>query len=148
VKDSFQVNVRPSNRLIWWTLAVVAVSWLHDLDHVRQVRDVEVGVSLIGLVGVIGNLVTLGLVIARHPLGPLAAVVLGFATAAGFVAVHMLPDWGPLSDGYPDLPVDGISWTIAIIPILVGLGLGVAGLRELRAGRSHPARVEAPAGPS
>jgi hypothetical protein len=125
--------------LTWWTLAVVAVSWLHDLDHVRQVRDVEAGVSLIGLIGVLGNLVTLALVITRHSLAPLAAVVLGFATAIGFIAVHVLPDWGPLSDGYPDLPVDAASWAIAIIPIFAGLGLGMAGLRELRSRRSRSA---------
>ena len=125
-------GTRQSNRLMWWTLAVVAVTWLHDLDHVRQIRDVEPGVGLIGLVGVIANLVALALVMGRHALAPLAAVVLGLGTAVGFLAVHVLPDWGPLSDGYPDLPVDATSWAIAILPIFIGLGLGVTGLAEMR----------------
>ncbi len=136
-----ELSGRQSNRLIWWTLAVVAVSWLHDLDHVRQVRDVEGGVAFIGLIGVIANLATLALVITRHAFAPFAAIVLGLGTVIGFLAVHILPDWGPLSDGYPDLPVDTASWAIAIVPIFLGVGLGIVGLRELRArsGRAEPA---------
>ena len=122
----------PANRLVWPALALTAATWLHDLDHVRQVREVEGPVALIGLLGVVSTLLALGLAIARHPLAPLAAIVVGFGTVVGFVGVHVLPDWGSLSDGYPDLPVDGISWTAAIVPIFIGLWVGIAGLRAAR----------------
>ena len=125
-----------ANRLIWPNFALTTMAWLHDLDHARQVREVEPLVALLGLVGVFSTLVALGLAIARHALAPLASIVVGFGTAIGFFAVHVLPDWGPLADGYPDLPVDAISWIAAIIPIFVGIWVGVAGLR---ASRERPA---------
>ncbi len=122
----------PVNRLVWPNVALTAAAWFHDLDHARQVREVEGPVALLGLLGVVTTLLALGLAIARHPLAPLASVVVGFGTIVGFVAVHLLPDWGPLSDGYPDIPVDAISWVAAIVPIVVGFWVGVAGLRAMR----------------
>jgi hypothetical protein len=116
-------------RLIWANLALLALVWLHDLDHVRQVREIEGGVGAIGLLGVTVTIVSLALAIAGHRLAPLAAMAVGFGTAIGFVLVHLIPDWGPLSDGYPDLAVDGISWAIAILPIPFALRLGLEGLR-------------------
>jgi len=122
----------PANRLVWPILALTSVAWFHDLDHVRQVRDVEPGVALLGVLGIVGTLLALALSIARHVLAPLASILVGFGTAIGFFAVHVLPDWGPLSDGYPDLPVDVTSWIAAVVPILVGAWVGVAGLRAAR----------------
>ncbi len=122
----------PANRLVWPNVALTAAVWLHDLDHVRQVREVEGPVALIGLLGVVTTLLSLSLAIARHSLAPLASIVVGFGTVIGFVAVHVVPDWGPLSDGYPDISVDAISWVAAVIPILVGLWVGIAGLRATR----------------
>ncbi len=123
-----------ANRLVWPNLALVTTAWLHDLDHVRQVREVESGVAFLGLLAVVSTLLALALAIARHPLAPLAAIVVGFGTAIGFLAVHVLPDWGPLSDGYPDLPVDATSWIAAIVPIVVGIWVGIAGVRAAREG--------------
>jgi hypothetical protein len=65
-------------------------------------------------------------------MAPLAAAVVGFANFFGFIAVHVLPDWGPLSDGYPELPVDALSWTIVFVPMAAALWLGLTGLRERR----------------
>ena len=124
-------------QLIWANFALLTLVWLHDLDHVRQAREVEGGVGAIGLLGMTVTLVSLALAVAGHRLAPLAAVVVGFGTALGFVAVHLIPDWGPLSDGYPDLPVDGISWAIAILPIPFAIWLGIRGL----AARRSPARA-------
>jgi hypothetical protein len=134
---------RPDNadrrRLIWVNMALLTLVWLHDLDHVRQVREVESAVGGIGLLGVVATITSLALAIAGHRLAPLAAVVVGFGTAIGFVLVHVLPDWGPLSDGYPDLAVDGISWAIAILPIPFALWLGFTGLSALRRPAAAPA---------
>lgn len=123
-----------ANRLVWPNVALTAVAWVHDLDHVRQARDVESLVGLLGIAGVVATILSLALAIARHPFAPLASIVVGFGTAIGFVAVHVLPDWGPLSDGYPDLPVDVASWIAAIVPILVGTWVGIAGVRAAREG--------------
>ena len=121
-----------SKQLMWASLALLASIVLHDLDHLRQGRSVEPLVVGIGVLGDIAIITTVALVIRRHPLAPLAAILVGFANFFGFIAVHVLPDWGPLSDGYPGLPVDGLSWAIVFIPMAAGLWLGLSGLRSRR----------------
>jgi hypothetical protein len=108
---------------------------LHDLDHIRQSRSIELLVVALGAVGNIAAITAVALAIRGSRLAPLAAVVVGFATFLGFIAVHLIPDWGPLSDGYPDLPVDGLSWAIVFVPMAVALWLGLTGLSVLRSGR-------------
>jgi hypothetical protein len=124
---------RSPNRLLWPNVLLVATVLLHDLDHVRQGRDIEPAVIGIGIVGDVVALTSLALAIARHPLAPTAAVLVGFGTALGFLVLHILPDWGPLSQGYPGTPVDALSWAAAIVPIFVAGWLGFAGLRATRA---------------
>ena len=119
-------------RLTWAALAFLAVLILHDLDHLRQGRSIEPLVVAIGVIGDLATITMVALVIRRHALAPLAATVVGFANFFGFIAVHVVPDWGPLSQGYPDLPVDGLSWTIVFVPIAVALWLGLTGLAQLR----------------
>lgn len=126
---------RKRTRLIWPALALLGVIVLHDLDHLRQGREIEFLVVGIGVIGDIGMITMVALVIRRHRLAPLAATVMGFANFFGFIAVHVVPDWGPLSDGYPDLPVDALSWAIVFVPMAAALWLGLAGLSELRARR-------------
>lgn len=65
----------------------------------------------------------------RHVRTPDAAVIVGFGTALGFVLVHVLPDWGPLADGYPGINVDGISWLIVVGDIAAAAWLGWIGTR-------------------
>jgi H+/gluconate symporter-like permease len=113
---------------------------LHDLDHVRQARGVEGPVIAIGILGDVAILTSLTLAAIRHRAAPMAAVVVGFATAAGFVAVHLVPDWGPLADSYVQAPVDGLAWLAAIVPIPVALVLGFAGLNALRRAREPSVR--------
>jgi hypothetical protein len=123
---------RSPNRLLWPNLLLVATLLLHDLDHVRQGREIEPGVIGIGIFGDVIALASLALAITRHQLASPAAVLVGFGTALGFLAVHVVPDWGPLSQGYPDLPVDALSWAAATVPIFVAAWLGFAGLRAMR----------------
>ena len=120
-------------RLFWASVALLAVVWLHDLDHVRQVRQVEGPVAAIGLLGMAATIISVCLIALGSRWAPAYAALVGFGTAIGFVAVHLVPDWGPLSDGYPDIPVDGVSWAAAIIPIGFALWLGI---EAVRAGRS------------
>lgn len=120
------------------TIALIGVQIGHDLDHVRQSRLPEVPVLVLGGVAYLAAFVTLVLALRRHRLASTAAIAVGFATALGFIAVHVLPDWGPLADGYPGTGADVLSWTVVFIDIGVALWLGLAGLR---AGRLPPFRV-------
>jgi len=122
-------------RLKWASFALLAAIVLHDLDHIRQDRSVEPLVVGIGIIGDIAIITLVVLVMRGHRLAPLAATVIGFANILGFIAVHMVPDWGPLSDGYPDLPVDALSWVLAAIPMAAALWLALGGWVSLRATR-------------
>ncbi len=121
-----------SRPLFWPSLALLVSIVLHDLDHLRQGRSVEPLVVGIGVLGDIAIITTVALVIRRHPLAPLAATLVGFANFFGFIAVHVVPDWGPLSDGYPGLQLDALSWAIVFIPMAAGLWLALSGLRSGR----------------
>lgn len=120
------------SRLLWPAVALLATMLLHDLDHVRQGREIEPAVIGIGVLGDLIAIAAVVLAATRHPFAPAASVLVGFGVSLGFVAVHVLPDWGPLSQGYPGTPVDVVSWVAAIIPILAGVWLGLAGLREMK----------------
>jgi hypothetical protein len=113
-------------------MALLAAVVLHDLDHVRQGRSIEPLVVAIGVIGDIAVITMVALAIRDSRWAPHAAVVVGFGNVLGFIAVHVLPDWGPLSDGYPDLSIDGLSWAIVYIPMAAALWLGVSGLLGLR----------------
>ena len=89
--------------------------------------------TAIGVVGDIAVITMAVLALRGSRLAPPAAILVGFANFFGFIAVHVLPDWGPLSDGYPGLPVDGLSWAIVYIPMATALWLGAVGLSQQRA---------------
>jgi hypothetical protein len=114
-------------------VALLAAVILHDLDHVRQSRSVEPLVVAIGVVGDIAVITMVALAIRGSRWAPQAAVLIGFANFFGFIAVHLIPDWGPLADGYPGLGVDGASWIAVAIPMAAALWLGLVGLSQLRA---------------
>jgi hypothetical protein len=121
-----------SRQLLWSALGLLAAVLLHDLDHLRQGRSVEPLVLAIGVVGDIAVITMAVLALRGSRLAPQAAILVGFANFFGFIAVHVVPDWGPLADGYPDISVDGLSWAIVYIPMAAALWLGVAGLVALR----------------
>jgi hypothetical protein len=114
------------------SLALLAAVVLHDLDHVRQDRSVEPLVVAIGVIGDIAVITLVALAIRGSRWTSLAAVVVGFGNVLGFFAVHVIPDWGPLADGYPGLGVDAVSWIAVAIPMVVAAVLGVIGLRRLQ----------------
>ncbi len=126
-------------QLPWAATALLAAIVLHDLDHARQGRSIEPPVVAIGVLGDIAIIATVAMVIRGHRLARLAATLVGFANFFGFIAIHVVPDWGPLSDGYPDLSVDAISWAIVFIPMAAALWLGLTGLSQLRARRGTAA---------
>ncbi|MEV0059492.1 hypothetical protein [Nocardia sp. NPDC050718] len=119
--------------------AVFAVALVvHGADHLRRGMDATSAlVNALGTLQLLAALLVVVLVFRRHSAAPLAAVVVGFASAAGFFVVHLLPDWfGPLSDSFVDAPVSanvtGFSWFAALFEIAADLAVGLAGLRVLR----------------
>ncbi len=120
-------------RLAVASWALLAAFVLHDLDHLRQGRSVEAPVTGIGILGDLSAIALVVLAMRGSRLAPPGAVLLGFGTVLGFVLVHAIPDWGPLSDGYPGLPVDGLSWSLAFVPMAAAIWLAATGAKALRA---------------
>jgi hypothetical protein len=114
-------------------IAFFASNVLHTLDHQRQgterlTTEIYVGGTVISILAI----VTLVMALRRNPQAPLVATVVGFWTAGGVIASHILPHWSAFSDPYPDLNVDVLSWAIVLLEIGSALALGVIGARELR----------------
>ena len=128
-----RVSPRRSRRLVAGNALLLGLFVVHALDHaVRQEAAVPPGTSAVGAVGLATVLLALGLAVVGHPLAAAATTFVGFATAIGFVVVHVVPDWGPFSQPYPDIPVDDLSWVAMIVPAVVGLVVGGLGLSRLR----------------
>src|SRR3954466_13019723 len=114
-------------------IAFFAANLLHTLDHQRQgterlTTEIFIGGSVISILGV----VTLVMALRQNEQAPLVATVVGFWTAIGVTASHILPHWSAFSDPYPDLNVDALSWVIVLLEIGAAAALGLVGLRELR----------------
>jgi hypothetical protein len=115
---------------------------LHFADHVRRGTEVLTGeVSLLGTISTVAGVVTIGLIMTRHRLAPVAAIALGFPVAVGVAAVHLLPRWSDFSDAFPGSTtgVNAMSWTVVLIEIAGAFALGLAGLAMMRRSR-EPAR--------
>jgi hypothetical protein len=114
-------------------LVLVALLLVHVLDHeLRQTASVPDAAGAAGLAGFAAALLALGLTAARSRLAAPATALVGFATAAGFLAVHVLPDWGPFSQPYPDIDVDAASWAAMLVPAAAAAAAGAIGLSRLR----------------
>ncbi|MFD6155823.1 hypothetical protein ACFWF7_06270 [Nocardia sp. NPDC060256] len=130
----------PALAQLRWATALFAVALLvHGADHLRRGMDtVSSTVMALGTVQFVLAVVTVVLVCTGHRMAAVAAVAIGFASAAGFTLVHLFPDWfGPLSDSFINPPasakVNGFSWFAAIFEIIADLVIGTAGLRARRA---------------
>jgi hypothetical protein len=110
-------------------LALFGGHVLHDLDHVRQGRAIETPVLVLGVLAYVILVAELVLVLRRSTYAPGGALAVGLITAIGFVAVHVVPDWGPLADGYPDANVDALSWAVIFIDIGAASWLALSGWR-------------------
>jgi hypothetical protein len=124
--------LRPATAVFAVALAV------HAADHLRRGMDVvTTHVQWAGNLQLTLAVVTIALVWARHPAAPALAAAVGFASAVGFTAAHLLPDWGAFSDpftgGEVAPHVTWFSWFAALFEIAADALLGVAGVRALRA---------------
>jgi hypothetical protein len=115
---------------------------VHGADHFRRGMDVLTpAVFWAGNFQIAFSLVTLALIFLRHRLAPAFAAVLGFASAIGFTAAHVLPHWSTFSDSFTGAHhaphVTAFSWFAAACEIGAGLYLGIAAVVTMR--RARPA---------
>ena len=102
---------------------VFAVALLvHGADHLRRGMDVVTPeVFWLGNVQLVLSLVTLVLVFRGHRWAPAFAVGVGFASAVGFSAAHLLPHWSAFSDSFTGAHhasgVTAFSWIAATFEI-------------------------------
>jgi hypothetical protein len=109
---------------------LLAMQVIHALDHtLRQTARVPTEASTLGTIGFVTTGAALVLALIGSRWAWAATALIAFGTFAGFVAVHVLPDWGPFSQPYADIPVDALSWVAMLVPALVAFGVGLHALR-------------------
>ncbi len=119
------------------TLVFATALAVHGGDHFRRGMHVLTDVvEIAGYSQIALSVVTIALVLTGHRLGAAFAFGLGAASAIGFTAAHLLPEWSVFSDSFIDPPaahhVTWFSWFAAAFEISAGIYLAIAGLRALR----------------
>jgi hypothetical protein len=129
----------------------VIANLLHTADHERQGTarlswEILAGGSAI----TIAAIASLVLAWRRDWRAPVFGTVLGFSAAVGIASSHLAPHWSALSDSYPQIHADAISWLAVLIEIGAALVLAtVATLQLRRASSAGPcAAVQAATGRS
>ena len=123
-------RLRGSSALVAGNLMLVGLLVLHSLVHiVRQTASVPAEAAVAGTAGLAAAIGALSLSAARSRWAPAATALVGLATAAGFVAVHVLPEWSVFSQPYADIDVDAVSWVGMLVPAAAAAGVGVLALR-------------------
>jgi hypothetical protein len=106
---------------------------LHTLDHAvnQPAREVPAISGLIGLLGfaIVAAAVVLALMGSAY--APEAAILAGAGTVVGFIVVHLIGDWTPLSDPYWDFDANFVSWVLLVAPMLSAAALAADGFRRL-----------------
>jgi hypothetical protein len=120
-------------------LFAVAVA-LHAADHLRRGMDVvPPAVMVAGMVQIVLAAGTVWLVFSGSRWAPHAAILIGFLSAVGFTAAHLLPTWGFFSDSFINAPpsarVTWFSWASACCEIFADIVFGLVGVAVLRARR-------------
>jgi hypothetical protein len=122
-----------------WAAAFFAVALtVHTADHLRRGMDVvPPAVMTAGMIQGVAAAITVVLVFRGSRWAPHAAILVGFASAVGFTAAHLLPTWGAFSDSFinaaPAAGVTWFSWVTAIAEILADLVFGAVGVGVLAA---------------
>lgn len=120
-------------RPLWLAAAaVVILTLLHDLDHLRQGRELPAALDLIGAFGTTASVIVLVWVSSTGAKAAPGAALFGAATAGGLIAIHVVPRWSFLSDPYPEAHVDAWSWIGLAALIAAGLALAAVSWRHVR----------------
>jgi hypothetical protein len=136
----------PEQRIDWdhvfrWSAILFAVAvGLHTADHLRRGMDVvPPAVMVAGTVQLVVGAATVVLVFRGSRWAPHAAIAIGFLSAVGFTAAHMLPTWGFFSDSFVNAPpasrVTWFSWVTAVCEILADVLFALVGMAVLRSRR-------------
>jgi hypothetical protein len=130
------VRTRWDRRFSWATVGFAAALGLHAADHLRRgMNVVPHAVMVAGTAQIVAAVITVALVLAGNRWAPYAAVAIGFASAVGFTAAHLLPTWGAFSDSFinaaPAARVTWFSWVTAVVEIGADLLFAVIGLAVL-----------------
>jgi hypothetical protein len=120
-------------------VAFMAANILHTLDHIRQgtgrlTTEVLAGGSLLTVLAA----VVLVVVLRGNPRAPAFAALVGMSGAIGIAASHLAPHWSALSDPYPDLSVDALSWAVMLLEIAAAAVLAIVAALELRRPAARP----------
>lgn len=135
------------DKVFRWAAVLFGVALLlHGADHLRRGMAVTPpAVMVAGMIQVVLAAVTVTLVFAVSRWAPHAAIAVGFASAAGFTAAHLLPAWGPFSDSFihaaPEARITTFSWVTAVLEIAADIAFGVVGIAVLQA-RNTTRRAE------
>jgi hypothetical protein len=137
-------NLGAMTKLAQLNLLVFALLVAHTLDHAvnQPQRDLPATGGVIALLGFLILAASATLAVRRSPLAPAASAVAGTVTAAGFVAIHVLPQWSSaISDPYWDFSANAISWVLLVAPLLASIALAIAGARGAREEQTMDART-------
>jgi hypothetical protein len=104
----------------------------HFADHLaRGLSLTPIAVLVAGSVGAIPGVLSVVLVLRRDPVAPLLACVTGALFAVGFLAVHLPPKWGPLSEPFRS-GVTFFDWLSLVLGAGGGLALAFAAVYAMR----------------
>ena len=121
---------RGSRALVLAAGALLALTVLHDLDHMRQGRSLPLALNLIGAFGTLGAFGLFAWTLRRGDENVRrVAGAFGLMTALGLVIIHVLPEWSVISDPYGKAGVDLLSWASLVAFIAGGVVLAVVGYR-------------------
>jgi hypothetical protein len=122
------------------SIAFVAANLLHTLDHFRQgVSGLTTEILVAGTTLTVLAMVVMVMALRHHSRAPALAAVVGLSGVVGIAASHLAPHWSALSDPYPDISVDALSWAVMLFEIAAAGALAIVALRELRrAGGAQP----------
>lgn len=105
---------------------------IHDLDHVRQGRELPGELYVVAVAALVSIEVTLTILLRYPKWSRVAALAQGVATIVGVGAVHAAPQWSTVTDSYSAAHADVVSWAIIVAMMLVGLTLALAAARSDR----------------
>jgi hypothetical protein len=114
-------------------VAFVAANVIHTLDHFRQgVGGLSAEIVVAGTTLTLLALVVMVMALRQHPRAPAFAAVVGVSGVVGIAASHLAPHWSALSDPYPDISVDALSWAVMLLEMAAAAVLAIVAVRELR----------------
>lgn len=127
--------------LVKANLLLLGLLALHTVDHAvgQSPRELPGSSSLVAAAGFALTSASTWLALHRWPHAAEAAAVVGALTAAGVVAIHLVPSWWAwVSDPYWDFPASFVNWLSLLALLASSLYLAGLGLRDQRHRRAEP----------